>query len=222
MSQLILLGHPFSSYTQKVLTALYERETPFELRLVDLMEPNDAVAAQLKSLWSLNRMPLLLDAERPVVESSIIIEHLELHHPSPVRLLPQSPTEALEVRFLDRFFDQYVHTPVQKIVFDFIRGENERDVRGVAEARAQLDSAYGWLEKQLRRGQWVAGDRFTLADCSAAPALFYADWVHPLPDRFPRLREYRRQLNARPSFARAIEGGRPYRHYFPPGAPNRD
>jgi glutathione S-transferase len=222
LSKLILFAHPFSSYCQKVLTALYEQERAFECRMPDLTSPNSPVAAELKALWLINRMPLLLDDGRPVMESSIIIEHLELHHPGRVRLLPQSATEALEVRFLDRFFDQYVHTPMQKVVFDVVRAEPERDPRGVSDARAQLDIAYQWLENHLKGREWAAGEGFSLADCSAAPALFYADWVHPFADRFTRLRAYRARLNARPSFARAIDEARPYRRYFPPGAPDRD
>lgn len=220
MSDLILFAHPFSSYCQKVITALYKHGTAFRWRLLDPVADAGA-AAELKALWPLNRMPLLLEGDRPVVESSIIIEHLELHHPGKVRLLPTKAAEALEVRFLDRFFDQYVHTPMQKVVFDILREEPERDSKGVADARAQLETAYAWLDKLLGGREWAAGDQFTLADCSAAPALFYGDWVHPIGVEFTNLRAYRERLNARPSFARAIEEGRPYRH-FPPGAPDRD
>jgi len=129
---------------------------------------------------------------------------------------------ALEVRFLDRFFDNYVQTPMQKIVLDAMRGEGEHDPRGVTEAHALLETAYAWLDRRIAGREWAAGPAFTLADCAAAPALFYADWAHPIPEALPSARAYRRRLNARPSFARAIEEARPYRPYFPLGAPDRD
>jgi glutathione S-transferase len=123
---------------------------------------------------------------------------------------------------LDRFFDNYVSTPLQRIVFDSIRPVENRDPYGVEQARAMLDRAYAWLDGALAGREWAAGDSFTLADCSAAPALFYADWVHPIPVDRPAVRDYRRRLLARPSFARAVEEARPYRHLFPLGAPDRD
>ncbi len=214
----ILFAHPFSSYCQKVLVALHENDTPFTLRLLD---GSEATAAELARLWPLGRFPVLVDGERTIVESTIIIEHLQLRHPGPVRLIPAEPEAALEVRFLDRFFDNYVHTPMQKIVLDALRAEGERDPKGVADARALLDKAYAWLERHTQGRSWAA-DAFGLADCAAAPALFYADWAHPIGESFPNVRAYRARLNARPSFARAIEGGRPYRRYFPLGAPDRD
>src|SRR5207302_4968815 len=130
-------------------------------------------------------------------------------------------SSALEARMLDRFFDNYVMTPMQKIVADFIRAPEERDPRGIADAHALLDTAYGWLEGHLGGREWVAGE-FGLADCAAAPALFYADWVHPISDEHRQLRQYRARLLARPSFARAVDEARPYRVLFPPGAPERD
>jgi glutathione S-transferase len=123
---------------------------------------------------------------------------------------------------LDRFFDNYVMTPMQKIVGDFIRRPEARDAQGVGEARATLDAAYRWIEGVLAARQWAAGEAFSLADCAAAPALFYADWVHEIGAEFPNLRAYRSRLLARPSFARAVEEARPYRPLFPPGAPDRD
>ena len=217
---LSLFAHPFSSYCQKVLVALYERGTPFAFRLLDQRDPD--TFAEFAALWPMRRFPLLLDGDRPVAEATVIIEHLDLHHPGPARLIPENPAAALEVRFLDRLFDNYVHTPMQKIVLDAMRGEDEHDPKGVAEARATLDRAYAWLEDHMAGREWAAGGGFGLADCAAAPALFYADWVHPVADAFPVVRAYRRRLNARPSFARAIEEARPYRGYFPPGAPDRD
>ncbi len=213
-------AHPFSSYCQKVLTALYENGTPFDYRTLGAGEAQ----AEFEARWPVKRMPLLVDSGREVAESSVIIEYLGLHHPGPVRLLPADAAAALEVRFLDRFFDNYVMGPMQRIVADFIRPPDARDPQAVAEARRMLDTAYAWLEQRLA-GQppaWACGTDFSLADCAAAPALFYADWVHPLGGAWPRLAAYRARLLARPSFARAVEEARPFRHFFPPGAPDRD
>jgi glutathione S-transferase len=215
-----LFAHPFSSYCQKVLVALYENGTPFTFRLLDRDDP--ATLAEFEVFWPLRRFPLLVEAGRPIAEATIIIEHLALHHPGPVRLIPDEPAAALEARFVDRFFDNYVQTPQQKIVFDAMREAGQRDAEGVADARATLDAAYAWLERRMAGREWAAGDRFGLADCAAAPALFYADWTHPIGAAFPNVRAYRGRLNARPSFARAIDEARPYRPLFPLGALDRD
>ncbi|WP_316155788.1 glutathione S-transferase family protein [Cupriavidus sp. BIC8F] len=215
-----LYAHPFSSYCQKVLVALYENAIPFEFRM---LSPEHAQnMAELARLWPLRRMPVLVDGSRTVLESSIIIDYLDQHHRGPVRWLPEPPDAALEVRMLDRFFDQYVMTPMQRIVADYLRPAEHRDAYGVAEARKLLDSAYAWLEPTLAGREWAAGGAFTLADCAAAPSLFYADWVHPIPDACANVRAYRNRLLARPSFARAVDEARPYRPLFPPGAPDRD
>ena len=217
---LTLYAHPFSSYCQKVLIALYENDTPFLFRM---LAPGDAeTAAELERLWPLKRMPVLVDGGRTVVEASIIVEHLGLHHPGPVRLVPEDPRAALDVRMMDRFFDNYVMTPMQKMVLDTIRPTGSRDAAGVADARAMLDTAYRWLNRAMCGREWAAGDAFSLADCAAAPALFYADWARPIADGFAHVRAYRRRLLARPSFARAVDEARPYRPLFPPGAPDRD
>lgn len=215
-----LYAHPFSSYCQKVLIALYENATPFELRLLSPDDPQ--VSSEHERLWPLKRMPVLVDRERTVVEASIIIEYLELHHPGPVRLLPADPRAALEVRMLDRFFDNYVMTPMQKIVVDRLRPADSRDPWGVADARSLLETAYGWLDGRLQGREWAADEMFGLADCAAAPALFYADWAHPVPAAQSNVRAYRRRLLDRPSFARAVDEARPYRPFFPLGAPDRD
>ncbi len=215
---LTLYSHPFSSYCQKVLVALYENELPFTHR--NLEEPGAAEARA--RLWPLGRFPVLVDDERMVAESSIIIEHLGLHHPGPVRLLPEDPAAALEVRFMDRFFDNYIMTAMQKPVSEALKGEAGRTAQALDEARQALDVAYAWLEDRLAGRRWAAGAAFSMADCAAAPSLFYADWVHEIAARFPRLRAYRSQLLDRPSFARAIDEARPYRAYFPLGAPDRD
>ena len=215
---LALYGHPLSSYTQKVLIALYENATPFEWRVVGTPE----VDAELEALWSFKRFPVLVDDRRAVCESSIIIEHLALHHPGPVLLLPDDPFVCLDVRFMDRFFDNYVMTPQGKFVYDALRPAERRDPYGVEEASRLLDHAYRWLDIHLRDREWAAGDTFTMADCAAAPSLFYADWTYPIADEFAALKAYRQRLLARPSFARAVDEARPFRHYFPLGAPARD
>ncbi|MBN8944009.1 MAG: glutathione S-transferase family protein [Rhizobiales bacterium] len=215
-----LYAHPFSSYCQKVLIAFYENDTPFTFRMLSAEAPE--IYTEFAALWPLRRFPLLVDDGRSVMEASIIIEHLAIHHPGPVRLIPQQPDAALEVRMMDRFFDNYVMTPQQKIVFNSIRPEADRDAYGDAEARSMLDTAYGWLDQRMAEREWAAGADFSLADCAAAPALFYADWTHPLGDRFPHVRRYRQRLLARPSFARAVDEARPYRPLFPLGAPDRD
>jgi len=156
------------------------------------------------------------------VEATSIIEYLEANHPGPVRLIPPDPREAVEVRMLDRVFDNYVMTPQGKCVFDALRQPQDRDPSGVADARAMLETAYAWLDARMAEREWAAGESFSLADCAAAPALFYADWTHPIDQGFESLIAYRKRLLARPSFARAVDGGRPYRHFFPLGAPDRD
>ncbi|MSP74681.1 MAG: glutathione S-transferase family protein [Rhodospirillaceae bacterium] len=215
---LVLHAHPFSSYCQKVLIALYENDTFFTLRMLA-----DADSfAELARLWPLRLMPVLTDGEAVVSEASIIVEHLMLHHPGPVRLIPSDPKAVLRVRFLDRVFDNYVMTPMQKVVADVLRGAGERDPKGVADAKLRLEASYEWLDAELKGRAWAGGKAFTLADCAAAPSLFYADWVHPIAERFSTLRAYRARLLKRPSVARAIEEARPFRSFFPPGAPDRD
>lgn len=215
-----LYAHPFSSYCQKVLIALYENEIPFEWRMLSNEHPD--IYAEFATLWPCKRFPLLVDGDRPVMESTIIIEHLALHYPGPVSLLPANARDALQVRYLDRFFDLYISTPSQKIVFDAMRPEAEHDMLGVREARDTLDTAYAWLDKKLAGREWAAGNSFSLADCSAAPSLFYADWTHRIDPSFTNLIAYRKRLLARPSFARAVDEARPYRSLFPLGAPDRD
>jgi glutathione S-transferase len=215
-----LYAHPFSSYCQKVLIALYENDIPFEWRM---LSPDHAdVLAEHARLWPLQRMPLLVDGGRSVMESSIIIEYLDTHHRGPVRWIPQDPDAALDVRMMDRFFDHYVMTPMQRIVLDYIRAPEQRSAVTVADAKKLLDSAYTWLDKALDGREWAAAGAFSLADCAAAPSLFYADWVHPIDPALANVRAYRSRLLARPAFARAVDEARPYRKLFPPGAPDRD
>lgn len=217
---LSLFAHPFSSYSQKVLIALYENATPFEFRPLGPDDP-EAVSAWM-ALWPLKRFPVLVDAGRTVVEASIIVEHLDRFHRGPVALLPDDAKAALDVRMMDRFFDNYVMTPMQQIVFDSRRAPEDRHPQSVTEARRQLDSAYHWLNGALAGREWAAADAFSLADCAAAPSLCYADWAHTIDPDFVTLRAYRQRLLARPSFARAVDEARPFRALFPLGAPDRD
>jgi glutathione S-transferase len=216
--RLTLYAHPFSSYCQKVLMALWENDTPFAYRHME--EPG--AGEELAKLWPIGKFPVLVDETLTIVETSIIIEHLDLHHRGAVRFLPDDPATALEVRLLDRFFDQYVMNAAQVAVNESLRKEPDRLDEAKQSAAKSLDIAYRWLDRRLEGRTWAAGDHFSLADCAAAPSLFYGDWVHAIDDAYPRLRAYRTQLIARPSFARAVEEGRRYRHYFPLGAPDRD
>src|SRR5271168_471812 len=201
---LTLYAHPFAAYCWKVLIALYENATPFSYRLVE-----DAAGwRELETLWPIKKFPLLRDGDATIVESSIIVEYLMRHYPGTARMIPVNEDAALAVRFMDRFFDNYVMTPVQKLVADRMREETGHDAIGVADARKMLDVAYGWLEKRLTPQGWASGGSFSLADCSAAPALFYADWVHPIGDRFPAVLAYRGRVLARASVARVVDEAR--------------
>jgi glutathione S-transferase len=220
-----LYGHPFSSYTQKVLIALFENDVPHTFLSLDPGAPNyEQNAADWLRRWPLRKFPLLVDADRSIAETSIIIEYLHLAYPGPVSLLPVDSMAALNVRFLDRFFDLHVMTPVQHAVSGALTGDAEKKQEALAHAIEKLELAYAWLEGHLAASSstWAAGEDFTLADCAAAPSLFYADWTHPIGASYPAVRAYRARLLARPSVARAVDGGRPFRHYFPLGAPDRD
>lgn len=220
---LTLYAHPFSSYCQKVLIALWENDVAFDYRHLE----TPGVRQELTGLWPMGQFPVLVDDGRTLAETSIIIEHLQRRHPGPVRLLPDDPDQALEVRYLDRVFDHHVMNAAQPAVNEALRpimrkGEADRMDEVRARVAEKLDLAYGWLETRLQGRTWAAGEDFTLADCAAAPSLFYADWVHPIGEACPTVRAYRARLLARPSVARAVDEGRPYRGYFPLGAPDRD
>ena len=217
---LALYYHPFSSYSWKALIPLYEAGTPFAPRRLDDLQ----IAAEWKRLWPIARMPVLVEEASGLTlpEASIIIEYLDTYHPGQQPMLPGDPDLRLEVRLMDRFFDNYLHASLQKIVGDRLRDPERRDVQGVEEARAMLDTCYAWLDARMTDREWAVGGRFTLADCAAAPALFYADWVHPLGDRFSRVAAYRARLLARPSVKRVVDDARPFRGLFPGGAPDRD
>lgn len=213
-----LYGHPFSSYTWKALIAFFENDTAFTFRNVDPAEPgNDA---ELKRRWPVGKFPFLVEDDEQVMEATSIIEYLDAVHPGTTRFIPDDPAAAREVRMLDRIFDNYVMGVMQDIVIDRIRPPERKDPVTVQEAEARLDIIYAWLDERMRGREWACGDGFTMADCAAAPSLFYADWMHPNDGRFPALADYRARLLARPSVAKAIDGARPYRHYFPGGAPD--
>jgi glutathione S-transferase len=215
-----LFGHPFSSYTMKALIALYENVTPFDFRILDPDHPQNG--AELVRHWPIAKFPLLVDGGTTVFETSAIIEHLSAFHPGPVKLIPADARAAVPVRMLDRVFDSHVMAPMQAIVLDACRPKEVRDPYGVTQARTALDTIYAWLEDVLAGRQWAAGDAFTLADAAAAPALLYADWVHPIGEDRSTLKAYRARLLARPSFARCVDDARPYRRFFPFAAPDRD
>lgn len=217
---LTLYYHPFSSYSWKVLIPLYEAGTPFTGRSL----ADDDAIAEWKKLWPIERFPALVDdaREKALPESSIIIEFLDTHYPGPMPMLPHDEDARLDVRFLDRVLDNYVHNPMQAIVFDRMREEGRKDALGVERAHAMLDRAYGWLDERMKDRTFACGEAFTLADCAAAPALFYADWVHPIGEARPNLAAYRARLLARPSVKRVVDEARPSRALFPGGAPDRD
>jgi glutathione S-transferase len=206
--------HPLSSFCQKALVALYELEVPFEPHLVDLGDP--AARAAFVKLWPIGKFPVLEDTERNeiVPESSIIVEWLERRHAGARRLVPVDPDEALECRLRDRFFDLHIHTPMQKIVGDRLRPDDRRDPLGVEHARAGIETAYGVADQWLGAGPWALGERFSLADCAAAPALYYANRVVPF-ERHPRVAAYFARLAERPSYARVLEEAKPYLSMFP-------
>lgn len=214
MTALTLHYHPLSSYCQKVLIAIDVLGVEVDKRVLDLGDP--AARAAFLALWPTGKMPLLIDEGRAVPESSIIIEHLQRHHARPGRVLvPEDPDLALEVRLWDRLFDLYVMTPMQALTGDLLRPEGSRDPRGVAEARAGLATAYGLLDRRLDGRTWVAGDGFGLADCAAAPALFYAVTHLPLAAEHGHLAAYFERLMAHPAVARVIEAARPFFRFYP-------
>ncbi|HEX5238459.1 MAG TPA: glutathione S-transferase family protein [Sphingomicrobium sp.] len=213
-----LFGHPFSSYTWKVLIPLYADGTEFQFRQVPENEDN---YAELKRLWPFGKFPVLVDGAEVIAETSSIIEHLQAHHRGTNVWIPDGEL-GRRVRFLDRFFDLYVQGNMQPAVNHAIRPEGKGDAYGAELGRKNLLIAYDWLEGNLPDSGWAAGGSFTLADCAAAPALFYADWVEEIGDERPKVKAYRARLLAHPQVAQVVDEARPYRAYFPLGAPDRD
>ena len=214
MAALTLHYHPLSSYCQKVLIAADVLGIALDKQLLDLSDA--AVRAGFTALWPTGKMPLLVDNGRAIPETSIAIEHLQLHHASEGReLLPQDAAAALEVRLWDRLFDLYVMTPMQALTADLLKPEGERDAAAVAKAREGLLQAYGFIERQLDGKTWVAGEAFSLADCAAAPALFYAVSYVPIPAPHTALAAYFERLMAQPAVTRAVDEARPYFKFYP-------
>ena len=207
--------HPLSSYCHKVLVALYENATPFEPRMVDLQTPEPR--ARFLAMWPAGKIPVLRDEgrNRTLPETSIIIEYLDQHYPGKRPLLPEDQDARLEARLWDRIFDLYVHSPMQAIVAEQLRPEHQRDPLNLAKAVQTLETAYGMIERQIADKTWAIGEDFTLADCAAAPALFYADIVVPFSKTHAKTAAYFERLLARPSFARTLVEARPYFQYYP-------
>jgi len=207
---LTLHYHPLASYCWKALIALYENDIPFTPKLVDLGNP--AERAALLKLWPIGKFPVLRDDARDqaIPESSIIIEYLDRHYPGPTRLIPASDELALQARLLDRFYDLYVHLPMQKVIGDRLRPEGSKDPHGVGEARSQLRASYDMIEAQMAAKSWTLGEHFSIADCAALPALFYGNMVEPFAGGHSRLAAYFERLKARPSVARVMKEAEPY------------
>ncbi len=209
--------HPFSSYCQKAITAFYEKDIAFEAQMLDGTEP---IASEFAALWPCSKFPVLTDDGKLVFEATGIIEYLEAAYPHTRRLIPSDPLASADVRMWDRFFDNYIHYPLQRLVFTALGREHDD---GGHRWRAMFNTAYGFLDQHMEGREWVIGDSFSLADCAAAPPLLYADWSYVIPEKFANVRAYRQRLLARPSYARALDEARPFRHLFPLGAPeNRD
>jgi glutathione S-transferase len=214
---LTLYMHPLASFCQKVLIAFYENDTPLEPRIVDLAD--ETSREEFLKIWPIGRMPVLRDEarDRTIPESSVIIEYLAQHYPGKMQLVPTDVDFARQTRFRDRFYDLYVQEPMQKIVTDRLRPAGKNDPHGVEQAKGLLQAAYGLIEQDMSTKTWAMGDAFSIADCAAAPALFYADLVLPFGDTYPNTAAYLRRLMERPSFARVVREAEPYRALFPRG-----
>jgi glutathione S-transferase len=217
---LTLHFHPLSSYCHKALIALYENDAPFTPKVVNLQD--EGARAAFRALWPVGKFPVLQDAarDRVVPESSIIIEYLDQHYPGKTKFIPADPDAARQMRLRDRYFDLHIHAHVQQIVGDRLRPADKKDPYGVAETRERLDRALAALEKQLpgkgsSERPWIMGEDFTMADCAAAPALFYCNWVAPLTPKYPNVAAYLERLKQRPSYARTLKEAEPYFKYFP-------
>ncbi|MFH7044933.1 glutathione S-transferase family protein [Paucibacter sp. JuS9] len=214
MATLTLHYHPLSSYCHKVLIAIDVLGIEVEKKLLNLGDPQERAA--YLALWPTGKMPLLVDGQRQVPESSIMIEYLQQHHAHPGRkLIPDEPEAALEVRLWDRIFDLEVMTPMQALTADLLRSEGGRDAQGVAQARERISSAYSFINRHLEGRTWACGDAFSMADCAAAPALFYAATYVPLPAAHVHLMAYFERLMAHPSVALTVDQARPFFKYYP-------
>jgi len=212
---LTLHFHPLSSFCHKVLIALYENDTPFTPQIVNLMDEGERTA--FRKLWPIGKFPVLRDDARgkTVPESSIVVEYLDRHYPGVTHFIPSDAEAARKVRLNDRFFDLYIHLPMQKIVGDRLRPADKKDPHGVAEARAQIANALDMIERGMLQHPWAIGEGFTLADCAAAPSLFYADKVMSFGATHPNAAAYLERLKQRPSYARVLQEAEPYFKFFP-------
>lgn len=208
---LTFYGHPISSFTWKALIALYENDTPFDFITVDQTTYADFIAK-----WPMGKFPVLIDSDRKTMttETSVIIEYLDTYYPGRTRFIPKDTDTALEVRRWDRVFD-HVNTTMSKVVLDNIRADGQRDPVGVEDAKRAIHAAYAVVEEQLGAREFIVGDSFSLADCSAAPALWYGVRNVPLDGKYPRIAAYRERLSSRPSFARCVKGAEPLFHLYP-------
>lgn len=211
-----IYGHPFASFAWKALIAAYEREVPFEFCMVDPEHPENS--ARMAILSPTGQFPALVDGDRHITQSNSVIEYLD-RFGNAAPMIPNDRDAALDARMMAYVFDSYVSVPVQQIVGEALRPKDERDDRRVAEAKGRLDKSYAWLSSRIGDG-WASGSSFSIADCAAAPAVFYADWVHPIPSG--ALAAYRARVLEHPSVARVVDEARPYRSFFPLGAPDRD
>jgi len=210
-----LYFHPLSSFCQKVLIALYENDRQFTPRIVNLMEEKSR-AAFLK-VWPIGKFPVLRDTAtgRTIPESTIIIEYLDQDYPGKTKLIPDDPERAAEVREWDRFFDLHLHLPMQKVIADRMRPDGKSDPYGVEDAHRRIGVALDLAERRMAGRSWAVGEAFTMADCAAAPPLFYLDTVRPFAATHPKLAAYLGRLKARPSYARALEEAKPYLDLVP-------
>ena len=215
LMSLTLHFHPLASYCHKVLIALYENDTPFTPNLVDLS--NETARAALLKLWPIGKFPVLRDDARneTVPESTVIIEYFDRHYPGRTQFIPGDADRAWQTRLRDRFYDLYVHEPMQKIVGDRLRPEGKKDSHGVEEAKARLRTSYRMIDQAMAMPRWAMGDAFSLADCAAAPALFYANEVMPFGESHKNVAAYLDRLKARPSYARVLKEAEPYFAMFP-------
>ncbi len=208
-----IYGHPFASFYWKVLIALYERSVPFEFRMVDATHPENLAA--VRRFAPTGQFPVLVDGDRTVIESAAIIEYLDLHHGEAPSMVPTDRRAAIEARQMDGVFDDYVMAPLTRMVLNALRAPERCDPHLNAEAQTSLDKSYAWLDRWMTDRTWAAHQTFSIADCAAAPALFYAHWGYPIPASYSALRDYRARLLDRPSIARVVEEARPWREYFP-------
>jgi len=213
-----LFGHPFSSYTWKALIPLYANGTEFEFREYRPGNPDDH--EYLRRVHPAGKFPVLVDGDTTVIESTAIIEYLAIHHPGGAPLIPADPDEAVTARMLDRIFDNYVMSSMQRVVNAYIQNMEAPNPAEIEAGKRGLQQAYRWIETWLGSNQLPP--HVSLVSCAAAPSLFYADWVERIPGDYTRLAALRAELLALPAVSRCVEDARPYRDFFPPGAPDRD